>query len=71
MVNCQLVCQLAKFCSNVGSKAASVLINIHSGFPLGLENGKAFSSEGNVRVGISHKILEKSGNSRQMLFIIF
>ena len=48
-----------------------MLINIHSGFPLGLENGKAFSSEGKVRVGISHKILEKSGNSRQILFIIF
>ena len=49
-----------------------------TGFPLRLENGKAFSSQGKVREfptdwksqGKSYKILEKSGNFRQMIFII-
>ena len=49
-----------------------------SGFPLGLENGKEFSSQGKKSVNFEqtekvgrnpHKILENSGNFRQMLFV--
>ena len=66
VVNCQLVCQLAKILLHVGGKAASVLININSGFPLGLENQgneKAFSSEGKVREFFNR--LEQSGKITQ------
>ena len=63
------------------------LVNIFfTGFPLeleNLENGKAFSSQGKSQgilnrleksaksQGKSHKILENSGNSRKILFVIF
>ena len=41
-----------------------------SGFPLGLENGKAFSSQGKVgeflnRVGKARKIMQNTGKVRE------